>query len=288
MRLWGLLPLLATLMGCQGPADPSQDQHHLRWQFAGGVVHEYDMVYTEVAPEPHLLIAGLQVSDDSAARAQAKQVLGDLSLPVAGYRATVAHKGPHMHARVVGVQPEFAGPPADWEEEYDRAVIAANVGNVVLAGDFSAEGELLSFFLAARQQSLNNLLFALPPMALQPGDSWPLDVYGLELGSGFIPDSATRVARGYLEGVHRDELGRRVAEVFYLVGEDVSGHFRIRQGEALQDIPLAVSYTYVGHAHFLLDEGRWLDYTALGIHTANGTDREASVTVYALRPVQAD
>ena len=286
MKLWLVCALLGGLAGCQAHSGYSRDGHHLRWQFAGGVEHVYDMVYVEVNPDTHREIADSLVSDEPVSRAQIKQILDDLDLPVASYRATVARKDAHIHASVVGIMPGFELPPADWKEEYDRALIESNVGNVVLAGDFSNEGELLSFFLETPQKNLNNLLFSLPSTAVQPGDSWPLDAYGLQLGSGFTAEHATRVSTGYLEGLYRDEQGRQIAEIRYRLREDVDGHFRVRRGEALQDIPIAATYTYVAQAHFLIDEGRWLDYTALGVHTTKDTDVGPIVTAYALRPVK--
>lgn len=282
MRSWFFLLLSVTLAGCQSFG---KEQHLLQWQFTNGKAHKYEMVYAEIPVDSSLSKTGFEVLNNTSLRAQVKHALAKLDLPQAGYQAKVEPHSPYIRISIVGVQPDFENPPADRQEEYDRAIMQANAGNIVLLGDYSSNGQLLSFFLEPSQKSLSNLLFALPNQPVSSGDSWPLEVYGLEMSPGFIPDNAHRLASGHLDGVTTDSQGRKIAELFYLIAESVSGHFRLTQGEEIEKLPVDVELSYFAHAHFLVDEGRWLNFKAVRLHTSTGTDRNTSAMVYTLHPL---
>ncbi|WP_339806729.1 hypothetical protein [uncultured Marinobacter sp.] len=257
----------------------------LAWADLGPESLEYETVNTEVAVYKPLMISGFDVLEDQEKRREIKRELKSLDLPDATFITQLWSQDDFLRVAVTGIEPDpNDGSPETPEAKYEREKIRHNAGKVVLLGDFSKEnGRLLSFFLEEKQRSLLNLLFALPDQQLSPGDSWELDVKGIELAAGFIPEHARRESKGFLEDLERDADGRLIATLFYVVSEEFDGHFLFRKPEGTEEIPLNVEHTYFALGRFLPEEGRWLDFTAIGGNKVTSTSYEESLRVYSLR-----
>lgn len=273
--------VLLFLSGCQSMSEATG----LQWKIPDGAELRYQMVNTEVPVYQPLMVNGFEVLADSAKREQVKESLASLVLPEAGYVARIEDQGSSVRVTVRGVEPEYTGPPKTPEEEFERQIADSKAGRLMLLGDFDSDGRLLSFFFDEQQRSVLNLLFGLPQGRVSVGDSWALEVKGIELMPGFIPHHARRESKGFLESLERDSEGRLVAELFYIVAEEVDVEFiEQRPDDTVRKIPVSAEHTYVALGHFLVDEGRWLRFTAVSGRTVTGTSHDEITRIYALRP----
>lgn len=275
------LAVLLVLSGCQSMGDAIS----LQWKVPDGSEVRYQMVNTEVPVYQPLMVNGFEVLADSAKREQIKKSLASLELPEAGYVARIEDQGASIRVIVRGIEPEYSGSPKSPEEEFERQIAQGKAGRLMLLGDFDSDGRLLSFFFDEQQRSVLNLLFGLPQGSVSVGDSWALDVKGIELQPGFVPKHARRESRGFLESLKRDSEGRLIAELFYVIAEEVDVEFiEHRPDNMVRTIPLYAEHTYVALGHFLVDEGRWLNFTAVSGRIVTGTSRDEITRIYALRP----
>lgn len=278
-----VIAVVMLLSGCQSLSDDI----YLQWHVSNGTELRYQMVNTEIPVYEPLMVNGFEVLADQMKREQVKESLASLVLPDAGYVALVEDQGPLIRVTVRGAEMEYSGPPKTPEEEFDRQIADSKAGRLMLLGDFSTDGRLMSFFLDEQQRSVLNLLFGLPGHPLGVGDSWALDVKGIELQPGFVPGDARRESKGFLESLERDSEGRLIAELFYVVAEEVNAEFIAHQpDDTVRRIPLNGEHTYVALGHFLVDEGRWLNFTAVSGRTVSGTSYDQITRIFALRPAE--
>ncbi|MFL1404807.1 hypothetical protein ACJO2E_05620 [Marinobacter sp. M1N3S26] len=254
----------------------------LRWQVAEAPA-VYSVVNQEIDVIPELLISGFDVADDPDMRRRVTQDLRSIELPAATYEGRVEPHEGGVRASLLAVSPEGDRAPQSGKEELHRRMAEQKAGLTELLGDFSADGKLRSFFLGRRHQAALNLLFSLPSNPLGRGDSWSPDVTGIEIGERFFPKDSRRIHKAILESLGKDDDGRLVATMFYVITDEVSGHFEYKQAGDIQQLAMDVSNTYFAVGDFLVDQGRWKAFTAVNANVASGSSGSERMILYDMR-----
>ncbi|MFC4257550.1 hypothetical protein ACFOZ5_00740 [Marinobacter lacisalsi] len=232
---------------------------------------------------PELLVSGFDVLNEPDKRKRVVQALRDLKLPVATYEGRVEPHEEGVRASLLAISPESDRAPQSEKEDLHRRMAEQKAGLTELLGDFSADGELKSFFLGRRHQAALNLLFSLPSTPLQKGDSWTPNVTGIEIGQRFFPEDSRRVQKATLESLERDGDGRLIATMFYVIADEVTGHFEYKQAGDIQKLKMDVSNTYLAVGDFLVDEGRWKAFTAVNTNVARDESSSERMILYDMR-----
>lgn len=277
MRKRYLISLLLTLLGCEQQADESVT---LRWKLSEGEQLRYSVSISEIPLDSQLAVHSFDVLNSNELREQIKHRLASITLPEAAFEAQLTRHVGQIQALVVGIAPDYAGPPADEDEAFRRRMIEGRSGYVELLGHFSKEGQLQDFFVRQKQRNLLNLLFSMPRVSVVPNTPWELDVTLTEIGPGFYFQNAERVRNAYLEEV--DEVnGERVAHILYIVGERVDGYFKQHVDD--DEVPIESRISHIAYGEFLIDRGRWAHFTMVAYFSGNGLSHNETMTIYAMR-----
>ncbi len=154
-------------------------------------------------------------------------------------------------------------------------------GTAQLRGEISPEGEITSFYVAQQQKNLLALFFELPTKPVEVGDTWQIDLTCILLNSAqFIVENSDRVNEVKLAEIIETPTGEMVAVLEYRIAESVEGQQDIPFFTAAP-VPSSMKCDFVGQGEFLIEEGRWKQFSAeytiqsTGIITADVTQHLA-------------
>lgn len=279
MKVLTLLITVFALVGCQ---TTGEQQQKLRWKVSDNPAL-YSVVNQEIEVIPELLTDAFNVLDKPETRRLLVKHLRDIQLPVSTYEGRVEPHENGYRASLLAIAPESDQEPLSEKEALNRRMAEQKAGLTELLGDFSADGQLRSFFLGRRHQAALNLLFSLPSEPLGPGDTWSPDVSGIEIGERFFPRDFKRIQQATLQSMEEDEKGRLIATMFYVISDQVTGHFEYKQAGIIETLPIEISNTYFAVGDFLVQEGRWQSFTAVNANVANGEKGRERMILYSLR-----
>lgn len=273
-----LIGALLVLAGC---VSHTNDSVTLRWNLSEGEQLRYSVSISEIPTDPHLAVHGIDLLNNSELREQIKHRLVNVKIPAPDFEARLIRHGGLIQASVLAVSPEYDAPPVNEDEAFRRRMLESRAGYIELLGHFSEEGQLQDFFVKQKQRNLLNLFFSMPRLPVTPDSPWELDVTLTEIGPGFYVQSADRVRKAYLEQV--DEVdGERIAQILYVIGEDVKGYFK--QHVDNEEVPIASRVSHVAYGEFFIDKGQWKNFTMIAYLSGTGLSQNESMTIYALRP----
>jgi hypothetical protein len=163
-------------------------------------------------------------------------------------------------------------------------LMSAMEGTVQIRGELTPDGAISSFYLEQEQRNLLAMLFELPTDPVYVGDSWEIDVNCIAMGNGFIAANAERVNRVEFAEVRENADGELLAVLDYFIAEAVDGHFQIPFSD--EAIPTTMTCTFLGQGLFLIEEGRWEQFTAEFALKATGLMNTDAVQHFALTPLE--
>jgi hypothetical protein len=160
-------------------------------------------------------------------------------------------------------------------------------GTVQLRGELTPKGAIASFYLEQKQRNLLAMFFELPTYPVYVGDTWSIDVNCISMGNGFIADEAHRINQVKFTELSTTEDGRPIAILDYLIAEMVEGSFETPLSE--ESTPTSMSCTFMGRGAFLIEEGRWSQFTGeFGISSTGflGFLGGETIQQFALMPLE--
>lgn len=160
---------------------------------------------------------------------------------------------------------------AKTEFEKNRRVALRNTeGMLQLRALINSSGDISSYYLKQNQKNVLSMLFQLPTEKVSLGDTWKIPVNFIELGNGFIPDDVERYNKVTLNALYSDpELGT-IAEIFYTLGEKISGKFNLFPEKKQSTPPFTIHFSYIAVGEFLVDKGKWKHYAGQLTLTGSG------------------
>lgn len=157
-------------------------------------------------------------------------------------------------------------------------------GTVQLRGELTPEGTIASFYLEQNQRNLLAMLFELPSAPVHVSDSWEIDVNCVAMGHGFIASDANRINKVTLASVEENDAGQAVAYLEYVIAETVDGDFLFPFSD--DPIPTSMNCSFLGQGSFLIEEGRWEQFTGEFRIFATGMVESDTVQQFALTPLE--
>jgi len=275
-HIFGLLFVL--LVGCQSLSD---DSVTLRWKLAEGDRLRYSVSISQIPVDPELAAHGFELLDNNELRDRVKRRLASISTATPSLEAQISLHDDLIQTAVIGITPQYDAPPADDDDAFQRRIQESQSGNIELLGHFSKDGQLRDFFLRQKQRNLLNLFFSMPSTPVSMNKPWDLDVTLTEIGPGFYVQSASRVRSAYLEDIDTIK-GEKVARIFYIVSENLQGHFK--QNIDGDSVPIESTISYLAYGDFLLDQGKWAHFTMVAYTSGSGLSQNETMTIYALCP----
>ncbi len=124
-----------------------------------------------------------------------------------------------------------------------------------LEGVLDNKGRIDSFYLPQSQKNLISLMYELPKQSVQVGDTWPINLFCIQMGAGFSANKAKRISRVELRDITIDENNNKIAVMQYTHTEIVQGSMLNPMNQ--QKISSQMTCSYIGKHEFYIDKGYW-------------------------------
>lgn len=255
----------------------------MEWKIGGDYL-AYDAVMETVGGDTKVSMDFEHLQESEKARELAAEAFDDVEFPKASSLTAVmkpTEQG-NIGVKLAMGKATFDASSAESDQQAQmRKMMESLAGKVMLRGEITSNGKLVSFYRPQSQKNLLNIFFELPGRCVSVGDEWSLDVNLIEMDQNFIAERADRFNTVKLVDIERHG-GATIAVIDYFVLETVSGMFiHPMQGK---DIPTSMDMSFVGRGRFDVTNGRWLqlggtlDLNSTGIMSANHSQ------LLALRP----
>lgn len=273
--------LLAPLMSCSLIACTSKPAVDLRWDVQAHSVYritnqsfprEMDVDVDAMLANPALL----QVKIDELK-----------SLPLdPRYFPMQLKMDPDAHGKISllaeNVHINYHEPAGDENEKRRREMQEAAVGVVQLNTTINQFGVNQNLFTKSLQNNLVSLMFRLPEHPASVGEHWQIPVVLSSLNTPFLADHTHRDNKVWINTVREEPGGGRVAEIVYLLQEDISG--QRQQFTTEPATPFKVTSNYFAVGEYQIERHKWLSYVGR-LDAAVGILR--TVSLIALAPVDS-
>lgn len=216
-----------------------------------------------------------------------RQQLSNIKLPETFSMISILEKNPQDNISVKMIVDEIGLS----ENESDNAIneglnqlMGAMEGTVQLRGELTPDGAISSFYLEQNQRNLIAIFFELPIKPVQLGENWEIDVNCIAMGNGFIATNADQVNRVEFTGLTENDEGKAIAILDYLIAETVEGDFQTPFSDEV--VPTSMTCTFLGQGLFLIEEGRWEQFTGEFAIKATGMLESDVIQHFALIPLE--
>ena len=288
-----LIPTVAATPTVALPTATPTPTYDLDWNIPNRSILAYHTAMNAVdSPMIELNLDVLMAGNETSELAEQ---IGEIALPDSFALVTVLKGIPDDKITVLMIVDEIEVPEAEADNPLAAGVnslMNQMAGTVQLRGEVTREGAISSFFMEQNQKNLLALFFELPVGPVAVGDSWSLDVNCIQMGNGFIAEATQRRNEVTLTEVSQNEAGQTVAILDYVIAESVDGVFAIPGGDELA--PAAMTCTFLGQGEFLIDEGRWSQFSgefalqSSGVMEANGVQQFALTLMDDVPPQYVD
>jgi hypothetical protein len=154
------------------------------------------------------------------------------------------------------------------------------VGDVVLRGAVTEDGQIQSFYLKNDQKNLLALMFELPGKPVSVGDKWALDINLISMDQNFICDSSYRKNVVSLTELKKSNKGT-IALIKYDILEYVTGDFKVPFGKRTET-KTQMKMSFYGIAEFSVEKGRWISFDGILSLEASGVMNSKVVKKFTL------
>lgn len=282
MRPGGML-LAWVLMAMSTPGASVE----LRWDVEKVAQREYKAAMeVDVTGE----LGGIGSANRKISREALSGIVQDmkrLSFPEAYYhyrtRFESIRNGDALRVRLVGVPVALEGEPSNRKELELSHRTSALTNAIMLQGDIdsSGDGTELTFYRNTKERNVLTQLFYLPKGEVAPGETWVLPVKLGEFGPGIFVEDSARQNQVTLAAL-RDTPQGRMAELHYLVEEDVNGFMERNINNADARATFGMKVTLFGYGEFLVERGYWLRQVLVISYTGKGAAKVNGMHLFAL------
>lgn len=274
----------------------SQTAYALDWKIAPGEVVAYSTAmnpaentssnfsfnYDSLDPETRAILD----PENHVILDKLEQVISELNLPRTYSMISIltpTSRGTISVKMILDKTDQPESQPGQLGEGFDQ-FWGAMQGTVQLRGEVTPDGAIASFYLEERQRNLLAMFFELPTTPVKVGDSWSIDVNCISMGNGFIVSKAQRENRVLFAELSQTPDGKPIAVLEYFIGEIVDGKFKSpTSGETA---PQSMLCTFIGQGQFLIEEGRWKQFTGEMTVIAKGFMESNTTQLFALVPLE--
>lgn len=145
-------------------------------------------------------------------------------------------------------------------EAFEQSMLG---GMALLQGEMTPDGTITSDYIGQQQRNLLALLFGLPGKPVKVGDTWPIDLVCIYTdASQFTVKKSEKDNRVTFTEVGRTAEGRPIAVLEYEIVELLEGDQTIPVFSK-EPVPGSFTCNVSGRGEFLIDEGRWKQFSAV-------------------------
>ncbi|MBZ0289089.1 MAG: hypothetical protein K8I30_15830 [Anaerolineae bacterium] len=263
--------------------------YSLDWKLAPDEKLAYKTAMNQATgSSPNLSIDLDKLFSDTPNFDELSQQLSRLTLPETGSMISILEPNARGNITVEMILDEIKTPENPQDDELSQSLtqaMQAMEGTVQLRGELTPDGSVASFYLEERQRNLLAMLFELPTGMVHVGDSWQLAFNCIQMGSGFIANTASKVNRVAFTGLTQTADGKPVAILDYMLVESVDGTFQSPMSDEAS--PSSMTCSFLGRGQFLIEQGRWQQLIGEFAISSTGIMETDIVQQFALTPLEA-
>lgn len=271
--------LFTALTGCVLAACTFKQTVHLRWDVQANSMYrvtnqsfprEMDVDVSAMLATPALLQA--KINELKSLPLEPRSFPMQLKMtPDANGQISVLAKNMRV---------DYPDQASDGNEQQRRKMQEATAGLIQLNTTINQYGVNQKFYTKPLQNNLVTLMFRLPDHPVSVGDHWQIPIVLSSLNTPFLADHTHRDNNVWINAIREDPEAGRVAEIVYLLQENISGQ---RQQFTTEPVtPFKVTSTYFAVGEYQIETHRWLSYVGR-LDTAVGVLR--TISLIALAPV---
>jgi hypothetical protein len=185
------------------------------------------------------------------------------------------------------VESNFIATVAFVEDEFEGQILwplagtdDSQIHQIEFLGKFDKHGNTSSFYLYQKQKNLLNLFFDVPDVPVDEDETWERDIYMIQIGQSFVPQSEKRININRLIDITQNAAGDVLAHIGGINHEEVRGNNEFAESDTL--VPVSTESTHFFYGVFNVTQGYWEHNTTVAyVDTGLFND----VSVYAIKKV---
>lgn len=251
-----------------GQARDIPERYDLAWKVAAGAPITYSVVMETAASNvsfdfDQLMNQGQEGSADPGMKQFLQEMFSNPDAPLTRTRAVAMldkNSQGNISVKMLLESIDFKMP-----QEFQQAAaaqLALLKGTPLMQGEVTPAGKVVSFYNDQNQMNLLALFFELPGKPVQVDDYWPIELNCITMpASQLTIKTSHKDNRVTFQEVARNQASQRTAILDYAIAEALQGEMTV-PALAKQPLPISATCHVAGRGEFLIDEGRWQQFSA--------------------------